>query len=131
MVYADEVNEPTEIGEIADLEDVELSKKELDMARQLIASLSDDFDADKFEDTYRHQVLDLIERKAAGETEVVAPPEVMTEDKVVDLMAALEASVKEAKAARGRHPAGAPADKEDAAPEPARAPAKKRTRKSA
>jgi DNA end-binding protein Ku len=127
MVYADEVNEPAEISEIADLEDVELSKKELDMARQLIASLSDDFDADKFEDTYRNQVLDLIERKAAGDTEVVAPPEVMAEDKVVDLMAALEASVKEAKAARTRHPAGAPAEKDEAKP----APAKKRTRKSA
>ena len=48
------------------------------MARQLIASLSDDFDADRFEDTYRNQVLDLIERKAAGETEIVAPPEAMS-----------------------------------------------------
>jgi DNA end-binding protein Ku len=127
MVYADEVNEPGEIGEIAELEDVELTKKELDMARQLIASLSADFDADRFEDTYRNQVLDLIERKAAGDTEIVAPPEVMTEDKVVDLMAALEASVKEAKAARGRHPAGAPAEKDEEKP----APAKKRARKSA
>ena len=95
------------------------------MARQLIASLSDDFDADKFEDTYRNQVLDLIERKAAGETELVAPPEQMSEDKVVDLMAALEASVKEAKAARKRHPAGAPEAVEDAEP------VKKRARKSA
>ena len=97
------------------------------MARQLIASLSADFDADRFEDTYRNQVLDLIERKAAGDTEIVAPPEVMTEDKVVDLMAALEASVKEAKAARGRHPAGAPAEQDEEKP----APAKKRARKSA
>ena len=95
------------------------------MARQLIASLSDDFDADRFEDTYRNQVLDLIERKAAGDTEIVAPPEQMTEDKVVDLMAALEASVKEAKASRKRHPAGAPEAEDKAEP------AKKRTRKSA
>jgi DNA end-binding protein Ku len=108
MVYADEVNDATEIPEIADLEDVTLTKKELDMARQLIVSLEAEFDADRFEDTYRNQVLDLIERKAAGDTEIVAPPEVMTEDKVVDLMAALEASVKEAKAARTRHPGGAP-----------------------
>jgi len=126
MVYADEVNEPTEIAEIADLEDVTLTKKELDMARQLIASLSDDFDADKFEDTHRHQVLGLIERKAAGDTEIVAPPEAMSEDKVVDLMAALEASVKEAKAARTRHPAGAPAADDEAVE-----PTKKRARKSA
>jgi DNA end-binding protein Ku len=125
MVYADEVNDATEIGEIADLEDVTLTKKELDMARQLIASLSDDFDADRFEDTYRNQVLDLIERKAAGDTEIVAPPEPMAEDKVVDLMAALEASVKEAKASRKRHPAGAPEADDEAQP------AKKRARKSA
>jgi DNA end-binding protein Ku len=125
MVYADEVNDPAEIPEIADLEEIELTKKELDMARQLIVSLEGEFDADKFEDTYRNQVLDLIERKAAGDTEIVAPPEVMQEDKVVDLMAALEASVKEAKAARKRHPAG-PSEGESKA-----APAKKRARKSA
>jgi DNA end-binding protein Ku len=125
MVYADEVNDAAEIAEIADLEDVKLTKKELDMARQLIASLSDDFDVDRFEDTYRNRVLDLIERKAAGETEIIAPPEPMSEDKVVDLMAALEASVKEAKAARKRHPAGSPEVEDEAEP------AKKRTRKSA
>ncbi len=52
----------------------------------------------------------------------------MSEDKVVDLMAALEASVKEAKAARTRHPAGAPEedDKVDDAE-----PVKKRARKTA
>ena len=97
------------------------------MARQLIASLSGDFDAEQFEDTYRNRVLDLIEKKAAGHTEIVAPPVAMEEDKVVDLMAALEASVQSAKAARKRHPAGSP---EEAEAEE-QAPAKKRTRKSA
>ena len=96
------------------------------MARQLIASLSADFEADRFEDTYRNRVLDLIERKAAGQTEIIAPPVAMEEDKVVDLMAALEASVKSAKAARQRHPAaGTDGDEEQAVP------AKKRARKSA
>jgi DNA end-binding protein Ku len=124
MVYADEINEPAEIPEIAGLEDVKLTKKELDMARQLIKSLEADFEGDKFEDTYRQRVLDLIEKKASGDAdELVAPPEALSEDKVVDLMAALEASVKEAKAARKRHPAGAP--------EKAAAPAKKRAKKSA
>ncbi len=123
MVYADELNDAQEIPELADLEDVDLSSKELDMARQLIASLSADFDAERFEDTHRNQVLDLIERKAAGQTEIIAPPVVMEEDKVVDLMAALEASVKSAKAARTRHPAAAK-DEEPATP-------KKRARKSA
>ncbi len=125
MVYADELNDATEIPEIADLEGVKVSDKELDMARQLIASLSADFEADRFEDTYRNRVLDLIERKAAGQTEIIAPPVAMEEDKVVDLMAALEASVKSAKAARQRHPAAGTDEADE------KAPAKKRARKSA
>jgi DNA end-binding protein Ku len=103
MVYADEVNEPTEIPELAELEEVELSDKELDMARQLVESLAVDFEPEKFEDGYRVAVLDLIERKAAGE-DVVAPAASAEPDKVIDLMAALEASVAAAKDARGRHP---------------------------
>ena len=133
MVYADELNDAQEIPELQDLGDIELSTKELEMARQLIASLSDDFDPARFEDTYRNRVLELIEAKAAGKTEVIAPPVAMEEDKVVDLMAALEASVKSAKEARRRHPA-ASADADAGAgaePEAAAAPAKKRTRKSA
>jgi DNA end-binding protein Ku len=130
MVYADEVNDPAEIGEIAGLEDVEVSDRELTMARQLISSLSEDVDANRFEDTYRSRVLELIEQKAAGKTEVIAPPAALNEDKVVDLMAALEASVKEAKAARKRHPAAAA---EPAKAEAGAAPAtvNKRARKSA
>ncbi len=40
MVYADEINDPREIAELADLDDVELPDKELAMAEQLIESLS-------------------------------------------------------------------------------------------
>ena len=102
MVYADEVNDPAElVGE--DVIDDEVSERELKMASQLIESLTEPFEPEKFEDTYRNQVLDLIDRKAAGE-EIVAAPTPVAEDKVVDLMAALEASVRDAKAARGRHP---------------------------
>ena len=46
--------------------DVKTSDRELDMARQLIESLSSDFEPDKYRDEYRERVLDLIERKAAG-----------------------------------------------------------------
>lgn len=132
MVYADEVNDPAEIGEIAGLEDVELTDKELDMARQLIASLSEGFDPAQFEDTYRNRVLELIEQKAAGTAERVAPPAALPEDKVVDLMAALEASVREAKAARSRHPAAGDGDAAaGAAGDGSAAATKKRSRKSA
>ncbi|MFO7280153.1 MAG: Ku protein [Thermoanaerobacterales bacterium] len=117
MVYADEVNDPAELvdGELAD---VEVSERELRMATQLVESLSEPFDPARYEDTYRAQVLELIDRKAAGEevVPVAAPP---PEEKVVDLMAALEASVREAKEARKRHPsakaaAGGDADGEEA-----------------
>jgi DNA end-binding protein Ku len=105
MVYADEVNDPREVGEIDGVADTEVSDRELRMAAQLIESLSEPFQADDFQDTYRNQVLELVERKAAGEEELVPAPAPQAEERVVDLMAALEASVKEAKAARGRHPA--------------------------
>jgi DNA end-binding protein Ku len=102
MVYADEVNDPAElVGE--DVLDEDVSDRELKMATQLIESLTEPFEPEKFEDAHRNQVLDLIDRKAAGE-EIVAAPTPVAEDKVVDLMAALEASVRDAKAARGRHP---------------------------
>jgi DNA end-binding protein Ku len=127
MVFADELNDPSAIPEIESAESVDIPAKELKMAEQLIESLSDEFQPEKFEDTYRLAVLDLIEKTAAGE-EVVAAPSAPTSDKVVDLMAALEASVAEAKKARKRHPTSS--DSADA--KPAKAPAKKaRKRKSA
>ena len=106
MVYADEINAPEQIAELAEVAEVEVSDKELVMANQLIESLSEEFDPAKYEDTYRERVLDVIERKAAGEEDIVATPEPQ-EDKVVDLMAALEASVAAAKEARTRHPTSA------------------------
>jgi len=85
-----------------DLEDLPgsssgVSDRELKMARQLIDSLATDFDPARYHDTYREEVLALIERKAAGE-EIVAPPAAERPPPVVDLMAALEASLA---AARG------------------------------
>ena len=70
------------------------------MARQLIDSLTTDFEPDKFHDEYREKVLALIEQKAAGQEIVVEEP---TEEptKVVDLMAALEASLAAVKKDRG------------------------------
>jgi DNA end-binding protein Ku len=104
MVYADEINEPSAIPELAELESIDLDAKELKMAQQLIETLAADFEPEKFHDTYREAVLDLIERKAEGQ-EVVAPAAAAEPEKVVDLMAALEKSVSEAKEARKRHPA--------------------------
>src|SRR4051794_11164316 len=113
MVYADEVNDPGTIGELDSVDDIDVSDKEVAMAEQLIASLAADFDATRFEDSYRNKVMELIERKASGDTELVQAPEPASAEKVVDLMAALEASVSAAKEARKRHPTGRPAASAD------------------
>jgi DNA end-binding protein Ku len=106
MVYHDEVVDPAEIGGFDLLDDIEVDEKEQAMAEQLIATLDATFDPSRHHDTYREAVLELIERKAAGETgDDLVPAPAPSSDKVIDLMAALEASVKEAKKARGRHPA--------------------------
>ncbi len=123
IVFADEMVNPANIEELDTLEGIEVNDREVKMAEALVESLSAEFDPSKYTDSYRSQVLDLIERKAAGE-EFEAPAAAAAAPQVVDLMAALEASVKAAKDARKRHPAGAP--------ELAEAPAKpKRVRKSA
>ena len=104
MVYADELNDPTEIPELAAVAGIELAEKELAMARQLIDSLDGEFAPEQFHDTHRQQILELIDRKASGATEVVTAVPEEASGKVVDLMSALEASVAAAKAARRRHP---------------------------
>ncbi len=116
MVWADEVNAPEVIPGMDKPADVELSKKELAMASSLIDSLTEAFDPEKYADTYREAVLELIERKADGEETPVTVPSDDGDDKVIDLMAALEASVAAAKKARK---APKDADTVDDADEPA------------
>jgi DNA end-binding protein Ku len=130
MVYADEVIGDKEIGEFDGLSDIKVSAKELAMAKQLVDSLTTDFDPDQFRDDYRDKVLDLIERKAAGEEVTIEAPEPADEGKVVDLMAALEASVKSARAARTRHPGASEDTAADEDAEPAKKPAKKTTKRA-
>ena len=68
MVYADEVVDPAEISGFDLLDDIEIDPKEQAMAEQLISTLDAEFEPAKHTDTYREAVLDLIDRKAAGET---------------------------------------------------------------
>jgi len=128
MVYADEVNAPEEIKEFEAVESVDLSDRELTMAKQLVESLAAGFEPEQFHDTYRERVLNLIERKASGET-LVEVPEPEAAPKVVDLMAALEASVAAAKEARKRHPAAVSGSGEEPEAASKPAPAKKAAKK--
>lgn len=116
MVYADEVNAVEGIDGLDAVAAVEVSDRELAMAEQLIGSLTEEFAPERFTDTYRERLLELIDRKAAGEPALVEAPAAPTADKVVDLMAALEASVAEAKAARTRHPSSAETAESGAGP---------------
>jgi DNA end-binding protein Ku len=94
MRFADEVVSPEEIVEAIDGEaDGKPQKRELDMAKTLIDSLSSDFEADKYRDEYREELLALLERKAKGEEVVAATTEAPKPTKAPDLMAALEESL--------------------------------------
>ncbi len=94
MLFGDEVLSPDRIDELDALAEAEASKREITMAQQLIDSLSAEFDPSKFKDDYRARVLELIEKKAAGE-EIAVQPEAEDEGPAPDLMAALEASLAE------------------------------------
>ena len=97
MLFPDEVTQPESIEELSAVDgDVKTTKRELDMAKQLIESLSGDFDPSGYRDEYRERVLDLIERKAAGETITIEEPAAEKKE-VPDLMAALEASISASK----------------------------------
>jgi DNA end-binding protein Ku len=96
MLFADEVVPTDSLDELGADAAVKTSDRELTMARQLIDSLSSDFEPEKYHDEYRERVLDLIERKAQGETIVIEEPTAEPEQ-VPDLMAALEASIAGAK----------------------------------
>jgi DNA end-binding protein Ku len=103
MYFADEV---VPVAEVAPPEDVEVDKRELTMARQLIDAFAGDFQPEKYRDTYRDTLCEIIKAKREGE-EIVTEPQAEPE-KPTDLMDALRASIA---AAQGRRePAGAGGD---------------------
>ena len=121
MYFSDEVRSPGK--ELPDLpEDGDVTSRELSMAQLLIESMESDWDPDRFRDTHREKVEQLIEEKRQGHEIVIQEgPEPA---KVVDLMEALNASIKAAARPTGKATArrAAPAKK---APARRTAPAKK------
>jgi DNA end-binding protein Ku len=107
MLFADEVVPTDSLDELTTDTAVKTSDRELTMARQLIDSLSSDFEPEKYHDEYRERVLDLIERKAQGETIVIEEPS-QEPEQVPDLMAALEASIAGSKGQSKAKPKAAP-----------------------
>jgi DNA end-binding protein Ku len=131
MLFGDEVLSPDRLDDLDAVSDAPASDRELAMAQQLIESLSREFDPSKYHDDYRERVLDLIERKAAGE-EIAVQPQAEEPAAAPDLMAALEASLA---AVRSDDPEpDKPAKKPSSRKQPAKkdadgkAPAKSRTK---
>ena len=94
---------PDEIRSTADLdlpdEEIDFKPAEIAMAKQLVSAMTGDFQADQYKDEYREALEKIIEAKVDGrETVELEEPE--PEGKLIDLMAALEASVNAAKAGR-------------------------------
>jgi len=115
MIFSDEVVPPDRLDEVREASEIKTTKRELDMAKQLVGSLAGDFEPDKYRDTYRQEVLDLIERKAQGEEIVFQAPPEEEQEPAPDLMSALKASLE---AVRSRE--------DDEASAPAKRPAAKR-----
>jgi DNA end-binding protein Ku len=99
LLWPDEVRAPDFAG-LSD-EDVPVRAQELAMAGSLVESLSSDFDPGSFRDEYRDAVLELVARRLEGE-DVIQPEATAAEASgtVVDLMAALQESVRRTQAAR-------------------------------
>jgi DNA end-binding protein Ku len=128
LVYADEVVPANAVDELVGLDEVDVADREVRMAEMLVESLTAEFDPAKYTDEYRVQVLDLIGKKATGEA-FELPATAAEAPKVVDLMAALEASVEAAKASRQRHPTARSTSASGAERKPAKRSA--RTKRSA
>jgi DNA end-binding protein Ku len=95
MVFADEIRPTDPVAELAG--DAKAPKNEVDAAVELIDAMSTGWDPKRYHDDYRERLLKVIEAKADGAT-IEAPEEEETPTEVPDLMAALEATLAEAKA---------------------------------
>jgi DNA end-binding protein Ku len=101
MYYADEVRKPEKVKAKG-----ALRPAEVDMAKSLVENLSEPFDPEKYDDTYRKELLDLLRAKAKGKK--LPEPQEEEGGEVVDLMQALRDSVertKRSQSARKRAPA--------------------------
>jgi DNA end-binding protein Ku len=101
MVFPDEVLDPSRLDDLPDPDEVQTSERELDIAKQLVESLAASFDPGKYRDTYRDEVLALIERKAQGDEIAVQPEREEVAAPVPDLMSALKASLDAVRAREG------------------------------
>jgi DNA end-binding protein Ku len=134
MIWPDEIREAS-FGFLD--EDVNVRPQERAMAESLVASMAGDFEPEQYHDDYREALQQVIDAKVEGREIVDTVPAAPDTGQVVDLMAALRASVEAAKRTRGESPSAPaestkePAKKAAAKKAPAKAAAKKAPAKKA
>jgi DNA end-binding protein Ku len=126
MLFADEIASPDQLDELPDPNEVKTTKREVDIAKQLIDSLAGEFEPDKYRDTYRDDVLALIERKAEGKEIAFQPEAEEVAAPTPDLMSALKASLDAVRERSADDGAPAKKRKKPAASKPAKKPAAKK-----
>ncbi len=112
LFYPEDVRPKDEIED--SVREVEVQEAELEMAKQLVSSLTRPFEPDEFENEHKRELLALIERKLAGE-EVVVAEERPAAQPVPDLMSALKASLEQASKGSNGETAKKPARSSSAA----------------
>lgn len=118
--YADEVRRFSEVP----IEEGAVAKSELKLARQLVeASSADIFEPEKYRDEVRQQMLEMIQQKVEGQEITATPASGAPQPQIIDLMAALKASLSEKE---GRKPA-ARAPKKKAAAKAEKKPARRKS----
>ena len=97
LYYPEDIRVRDKAEIVSRLEGIEVSEDELGMARQLVAGLAKPFAPEAYPNETRKALLDFLEAKASGE-EIAAPEETAAPAPVIDLMAALKASLEAASA---------------------------------
>ena len=124
LYYSDEIRSFEQVP----LEEGDVNEAELGLAVQLIdQAAAESFDPSMFKDEVREKTLELIQSKVDGQ-EITAAPVEESKTKIIDLMAALKASIEEDEGASARKPATKAGKKKSAKKKPA---AKKKSRKKA
>jgi DNA end-binding protein Ku len=127
MMWPDEIRQPDFTIDTGEVKDAEVK-----MANMLVETLAGDFDPSEFEDDYAAAVEAVVRAKIEGGEVKRTPTSTKSSGEVVDLLAALQRSVEDAKTARGESSGGESEESEDEAEgQSEKKPAKKAVKKSA
>lgn len=125
--YSNELRDPAELKVPADLKDAKVTAKEVDMAERLVDDMAMEWDPAQYHDTYRDDLMKLIQEKAHGKAQAPSKVKRVATAEVIDFAALLEKSLGQ----RRKEPPAAARRKEGAAHRPKVATAKTTRAKAA